>query len=412
VASAKTHDLSVSNPPRPRRREAARGLRALVRRILLTPPFPRPSFLVLAALLVAGCARPAGFAPGPRLPLLYVANAADGTITRLDAVSGRVVGRPLPAGPAPGQVAAGPGGALLVLSLASRPAARLTHVVPAGSGWSIREVRLDGTPGDVLLAGDGQRHAAAAYPVRTADPAAPPCRLAVVDVATGAVVGTRIICAARESLHSLALERTAAGLVAYVGLWRAPTDAGGRPLPGSGAIVAVETATGAVAGRTGMAGVPEHLLLAAAPGHEGPRLYAVEGTPGPEARNPGVPSVPGLDAGAWRLVGIDPATLDVESVLPLGEQPGAVTVTPDGNDAYVRAARGRTVAHVDLRTGRSRPLVTLPGLSAGGPVVSGERLYAPDSLGSAVWAVDRRRGRLAQTIPVGRRPLGITLAHP
>jgi DNA-binding beta-propeller fold protein YncE len=111
------------------------------------------------------------------------------------------------------------------------------------------------------------------------------------------------------------------------------------------------------------------------------------------------------------LVGLDPVTLDVESVHILGEQPGAVAVAPDGNDAYVRPARHRTVAHLDLRTGQSRPLVVLPGLSAGGPVVSGERLYATDSLGSAVWAVDRRRGRLAATIPVGRRPVGITLAQ-
>ena len=52
--------------------------------------------------------------------MLYVANGRDGTVTRLDAGSGRVLGPPLPAGPAPAQVVAGPGGALLVLAAGAR----------------------------------------------------------------------------------------------------------------------------------------------------------------------------------------------------------------------------------------------------------------------------------------------------
>src|SRR5688500_16978205 len=86
--------------------------------------------LVAALSLIAvlmGCVAPERGAGGGR-SLPYVANGLDGTLTRLDAASGQVIGPPLPAGPAPGRVAAGPAGSALVLSLAERPAARLTHV--------------------------------------------------------------------------------------------------------------------------------------------------------------------------------------------------------------------------------------------------------------------------------------------
>jgi hypothetical protein len=230
------------------------------------------------------------------------------------------------------------------------------------------------------------------------------------------VVRTQVVCAARESLHSLALEQTAAGPVAYVGLWQSPGspgEAGNRRLPGRGAVVAIQADTGVVTARTGLGGVPEHFVPAAAPGRVGDRLYCVEGAPGPEVRNPG--SAAG-DAGQWRLLGLNPVTLEVESDLLLPEEPAAVAVAPDGTIAYVRpthtAALRSAVLQVDLTTGHTRPLIVLPGESVGGLVVSGDRLYAPHSHGSAVWAVDRRRGRLAQTIAVGRHPLGITLAHP
>jgi DNA-binding beta-propeller fold protein YncE len=261
---------------------------------------------------------------------------------------------------------------------------------------------------EVLLAGDGQRYAAAAYPAGIAGPAAPPCRLAVIDFITGAVVRTQVVCTARDTLFSLALEGGAAGPVTYVGLWRAPEDVDGRRADGNGVLVAIDAATGAVAGRTSLGGVPEDLLLAAAPGQAGLRLYCVEGTPGPEARDPGVP---GLEAGRWQLVGLNPVTLEVESTLPLDEAPAEVAVAPDGDGAYVRLAGQRTVVHLDLRTGQSRPLITLPGQSAGGLAVTGDRLYVTRSLGGEVWAVDRRSGRLARTTPVGRHPMGITLAH-
>ncbi len=38
-----------------------------------------------------------------------------------------------------------------------------------------------------------------------------------------------------------------------------------------------------------------------------------------------------------------------------------------------------------------------------------ERVYVVDEHHHRVLGLDRRRGRLVQTIPVGRRPVGITL---
>jgi len=70
---------------------------------------------LLAAPGPAACAGPGAPARTGSAGLLYVANGGDGTVSRLDPQSGRPVGPPLPAGPAPAQLAPGPGGTLLVL---------------------------------------------------------------------------------------------------------------------------------------------------------------------------------------------------------------------------------------------------------------------------------------------------------
>jgi hypothetical protein len=182
-------------------------------------------------------------------------------------------------------------------------------------------------------------------------------------------------------------------------------------MAGSGAVVALDTTTGAVLGRAGVAGVPKQLELAAAPGRAGERLYCVEELPGPEVRNA---ASGGEEAGQWRLLWLNPVTLEPEGTLPLPEEPAALTIAPDGNAAYVRSAQDGVgngpVLHVDLASGHTRPLIALPGQSVGDMVVAGDRLYVAHALGSAVWAVDRRRGRLAQTIAVGRYPQGLALA--
>ena len=90
-------------------------------------------------------------------------------MTRVDAASGRGAGAPLPAGPAPWQLAPGPGGAVLVLSGAERHTGQLTHLRPTAQGWTTRTVRLAiDSRSDVLLAGAGGRYAVGRSPVALA----------------------------------------------------------------------------------------------------------------------------------------------------------------------------------------------------------------------------------------------------
>jgi hypothetical protein len=90
-----------------------------------------------AALVLAGsvldCARPSTSVATPLTPpLLYVANTLDGTLTRLDATSGSILGPPLPAGPTPARVVVGQHDAALVLSGDPAFGAVLTYATGTG----------------------------------------------------------------------------------------------------------------------------------------------------------------------------------------------------------------------------------------------------------------------------------------
>ena len=137
-----------------------------------------------------------------------------------------------------------------------------------------------------------------------------------------------------------------------------------------------------------------------APGGEGRRLYCVEGWPGPEARYP-------IDE-RWRLLGLDPATLAIETVQPLGGDVSGFAVAPDGDDAYALEG-SRELLHLELSTGAVATLATLPGHSVGGLAATDRWVYAPHSSGSAVWAVDRRSGRLILSAATGRHPNALAL---
>src|SRR5437867_9111381 len=90
-----------------------------------------------AAIVLAGsmstCARPSNSAASPvATQTLYVANGLDGTISRLDARTGRALGDPVPAGPAPWRLMTGPGGRALVVSAGPGRGGALTYVTPVG----------------------------------------------------------------------------------------------------------------------------------------------------------------------------------------------------------------------------------------------------------------------------------------
>ena len=67
------------------------------------------------------------------------------------------------------------------------------------------------------------------------------------------------------------------------------------------------------------------------------------------------------------------------------------------------------LTHVDLATGATRRLATVAGQSLD-VAVTDDRIYLPWSDGDALVVLDRERGRVVETIPVGRRPIGLTLA--
>ena len=224
-------------------------------------------------------------------------------------------------------------------------------------------------------------------------------------------------------MTGLALGSGADGPVAYLGVWdaRGPQDEpeGVRPSPtpvgpdpaGPGRlrdrVAAVDARTGRVLAARALASPPEHLQLlppSAGQGRPEGRLYVLEGAPGPESDY--------STQGRWRLLGLHPVTLETEQEAHLGVQVRAQTVAPDGAHAYALAAGGRDVLHVDLAAGGARWLGALPGDASGAIAVTARHVLVPNPLGGEVWALDRRDGRLAATIPVGRRPVAVVAAGP
>ena len=363
-----------------------------------------------------GACGPAPDAAGAGPIVLYVANALDGTVTRVDGERGRPLGPPVPAGPAPWQLVAGPAGRLLVLASVSdaHPSGGLRHVVPlatgAGTGgerWAVRPVRLDPEDGvSVLahrLAGAG-RWAVVAYDVRRGAAAPPPgaARLALIDLRSGGVVRTHPVATGTTAVLSLALGGDEAAPVAYLGLW----DWVAR----RGRVLALQAATGAPLAAAPLAGAPEALTLGAAPGGAGARLYGVEAAPGPDG-----PAGGDAHAAAerWRVVGLDPLTLAPESEHGLAVAPLWFALAPDGDRGYAlsggdTSAGGRALLQLDLASGATRPLTAVPG-RARELVASRDRLYALDAHGDRLWAFDRHTGRVVRTVPVGRRPIALTL---
>ena len=116
---------------------------------------------LLAACVPAGASTASGTRPVP----LYVADAGAGTLVLVDGVSGRPLGRPRPAGPAPAPAVVAPTGAALVRSgsAAGSGGTALTYVPPGGGGAAARPVPLEPGARVLLLAGDGGDYAAAVY---------------------------------------------------------------------------------------------------------------------------------------------------------------------------------------------------------------------------------------------------------
>jgi hypothetical protein len=369
---------------------------------------------LLAGAALAGCAAPSGGAAGTTLQVL-VANGADGTVTRLDARTGRPVGAPVPAGPAPAQAIAGPAGHLLVLSAATGARAVLTHVAATGAGWVARPLTLE--PGATVLqmAGDGGRYAAVIYRRRPEGPAAAlPQRVALVDLLDGAVALTHPVGAPGDSVTALAVENGSAGPAVYAGTWSPPRLAGGRWVPAAGRLLAVDAHSGAAAVHA-VTGVPGQVMLGPAPRRARRRLYVVEAVGGAGDGPSGDAALLYATARAWRLVGLNPVTLEVESEQAVPYALYWLTLAPDGDHAYALPGPGTGLAagrllRIDLAAGGATLLDRTPAPTVGGLAVTDTRIFLPDVAHDQVWALDRR-GRPLGAVRVGRGPLGIGLSR-
>jgi hypothetical protein len=106
---------------------------------------------------------------------------------------------------------------------------------------------------------------------------------------------------------------------------------------------------------------------------------------------------------------LDPLTLEVERVYPLGAEARFLTLSPDGRHAYYVAGErslGGVVMHLDLLAAVERQLVQV-SWQVMGLAATADRVYAVDSAGSLVWSYARSGRTAARQIGVGKGPVGI-----
>jgi hypothetical protein len=379
--------------------------------------------LLALAALAGGCAPPTGGHAGQGT-LLYVTNGQEGTVTRLEGQTGRTIGRPLPAGEGPRWVVAGANGRLLVSAAGASRQGSLTYVAPSGGIWTARPVPLEPGAQVTHLASDGEHTAAVIYGIMRHSPAgrpeSAPCRLATIDLRSGAVLKVHPLCSVGETVSGLALEAGPGGALAYVAVWsefpEAPGASGGPPAPSSlpsGRVLALHAEEGSARAAFPLEGIPGQLVLGPSPERAGRRLYSVS-TVGQVEDNGYVDGSSAFSrAGAWQLLGLNPTTLEVESVQSLPFPPQWLAVAPDGAHAYALVGQQALTSTtpllmIDLVSGDSRILSRVPGSGISALAVAGENVYVPDAMKDVVWSVDRRHGHLVARLAAGRRPLGIT----
>ena len=246
--------------------------------------------LLTLAVLAGGCAPPTGGHAGQGT-LLYVTNGQDGTVTRLEGQTGRVIGRPLPAGEGPHRVVAGANGRLLVSAAGASRQGSLTYVVPSGGTWTARPVPLEPGAQVTHLASDGEHTAAVIYGIVRHSPAGKPevapCRLATIDLRSGAVLKVHPLCSVGETVGGLALEAGPGGTLAYVAVWSEPPETLGGPQRAPGAVrpplgagAGPARGGGLGAGRLPPGGGPRAAGVGAVPGaHGAPSVQRLHGRP-------------------------------------------------------------------------------------------------------------------------------------
>ena len=370
---------------------------------------------------------------------MYVASGGDGTITRLDAGSGRRIGAAIPVGGTPRQMAAGraePDERLLVLRTDGDGASALTLVAGERGAWAERPVVV--APGAVpsLVRSDGRRLAAVLYAPRpagqrTAPPAlpgslsAPPpvpaplaCRIAMVDLRLGTVTGTHDLCASDEAVLDLAVGHTEWGPTVYAAVWTGPRLVDGRWRAGAGRIVALQAQSGRQTGGYPLDGVPGGVSFWQSPAAGERSLYVLERVLGAGTADGQTEHAAGGER-RWQLLRLDPVTLEREAAHPLPYPPppqARFAVAPGGGHAYVLAGQdagggGATLLQLDLASGATNRIVELP--AAGMELAVAERyIFVTNPGAGGIWVVDPRERRIAHTLTLGQRPLALAATWP
>jgi YVTN family beta-propeller protein len=112
---------------------------------------------------------------------------------------------------------------------------------------------------------------------------------------------------------------------------------------------------------------------------------------------------------------IDTATNTVGATIPVGPNPQAVAITPDGIRAYVPGAGfttspGTLVSVIDTATNTA--VATIPvGLFPSGVAIApdGSRAYVTNGLDSTVSVIDTATNAVVATIPVGAFPEAVAI---
>jgi hypothetical protein len=379
--------------------------------------------LALAALAGAGCAPAVSRAAATAPPFVYVASGGDGTITRLDAGSGRQVGAAVSAGGAPRQVAAGRAGTddrLVVLRTDGDGASALALVAPESNEWVAQPIVVEPGARPSLVRSDGRRLAAVVYAPRPVGQSAarPACRIALVDLRRGAVTGTHDLCAGDDAVRDLALGQSPWGPAVYAAVWAGPRLVDGRWSAGVGRIVALQAETGRRIGGYSLDGVPGQVHFWQGHAAHDRALYVLESFSGSGTADGQTEHAAGGER-RWQLLRLDPATLTPEAVYPLPHPPqpqARFAVAPEGGQAYVLAGHdagsgGAALLQVDLVSGSASRYVALPG--AGVELAVTERsIFVTNPGGGGIWVIDRRERRIVRAVPVGKRPLAVAAAWP
>jgi DNA-binding beta-propeller fold protein YncE len=353
---------------------------------------------LVSCLLLAACA-PAVPAAAGAGPVLFVANAGDGTIAQIDAVGGRIGSPSLAVAGSPVQVAPGAGGSVLVLSLSATRLVSLTLFRPTSDGWTARPVALPDPANDAVMSADGSRWAAVAY--RVFDPAdgaalsgRPRCSLAVVDTVAAVAERTLSVCGPREVVRDLMVLGGPTGATVYVAVQSFTGMGTGRV----NRVVALDVSGGRVVAMTPIDGTPTQLVGGSAAAERDGLVYCAVTTSGPEDEPPA--------PYRGRLLALDAETLTVVEAYSLDLAPAHVAVAPDGDRAY--ALFGNSVYPLDLITGRTGPGLVLPerGLAI---VATNGRVYVAVADRDEVVVIDGGAERIVQRIRAGRSPVALAL---